>query len=217
MIPRTTQTNQLASTQYDYLFKIKVEGTFAVGKTSTILRYVEDKFSNNYNQVTIGADFRIKTVNYDNKVIKLQLWDVAGSDRFRPFSGMSYRGCHGVFLMYDITDRASFEAIENYMPDIQRYAPQYCITILVGNKIDLNRARTVSFDEGAQLAEKLGLPFFEISAKTGDGVEESMNELISLMKKASEGKIEKKDQKDPTYIERLQKEYCTEKKQSTCL
>ena len=120
-------------------------------------------------------------------------------------------------VIYDVTNRDSLWEAESQLSNIQKFAPQYCITILVGNKIDLNHARTVSFDEGAQLAEKLGLPFFEISAKTGDGVEESMNELISLMKKASEGKIEKKDQKDPTYIERLQKEYCTEKKQSTCL
>ena len=100
------------------------------------------------------------------------------------------------------------------MSDIQRFVSEDRITILVGNKIDAEEARTVSFDEGAQLAEKPGLPFFEISAKTVDGVEKAMNELISLMTKASEGKNLTKCSTD---IKKLKTRYCTESKQRTCL
>ena len=216
MISRPNSTQN-----HDYLFNIRVEGHSGIGKTSTITSYIDSYFPNNYNQPTIstiGVDFRTTTVNLDNKVMKLLIWDTPGSGRFQPFPGMNYRGCHGVLLMYDITNYSSFQAIENYLEGIRKYAPEYCLTILVGNKVDVEHRRTVSFDEGAQLAEKLGLPFFEISAKTGDGVEAAMNELVALLKKGSEeGNINRKDPKEPTSIEKLKKEYCTESKQSTCL
>ena len=87
MIPRATQTSQLLPT-HDYVFNIILEGAFGVGKTSTSSRYVEGRFSDDYISPTIGMEFRTKTVNYDNKVIKLHLWTLLDRDR----------GCHRVLL-----------------------------------------------------------------------------------------------------------------------
>lgn len=201
----------------DYLFKVRIDGAPRVGKTALNERYLDGNFSNGDPRMTFIADFRIKTVNFDDKTIKLQLWDRSGAEKYGPITGFHYRGCCGVLLVYDVTNRSTFEAIENYIPKIQQYATESCITVLCGNKMDLKQERIVSFDEGAQFAEKLGMPFFEISAKTGSGVYEAFDKLISLMIKTGNGKIEKKEPKDATNIQGLQKDYCTENKKNSCL
>ena len=96
---------------YDHFFKILLVGDACVGKTSLLIRFSEDIFSQMYN-MTIGIDFRTKIVVHNGERIKLQLWDTAGQERYRTITQAYYRGSHGVLVVYDVTSRSSFEHIK---------------------------------------------------------------------------------------------------------
>ena len=97
---------------YDYLFKLLLIGDSGVGKSSLLLRFSDDTYDTNFNS-TIGVDFKIKTVDLDGKVVKLQIWDTAGQERFRTITCSYYRGAHGIIIVYDVTDTESFDNVKN--------------------------------------------------------------------------------------------------------
>lgn len=93
--------------KYDYMSKLVIVGDAAVGKTNILLRLTEDHFRLLHNS-TIGVDFKIKTLQVDNKKIKFTIWDTAGQDRFRTITQNYYRGSDGVIFTYSISDKNSF-------------------------------------------------------------------------------------------------------------
>ncbi len=97
--------------EFDALYKIVLIGESNTGKTSMLLRFADNIFTENY-LCTIGVDFKIRTLKLDNKIIKMQIWDTAGQERFRSISHAYYRNSHGCVAVYDICNRASFESIE---------------------------------------------------------------------------------------------------------
>eukprot|EP00829_Urostomides_striatus_P006655 TRINITY_DN1722_c0_g1_i1.p1 TRINITY_DN1722_c0_g1~~TRINITY_DN1722_c0_g1_i1.p1 ORF type:complete len:188 (+),score=64.68 TRINITY_DN1722_c0_g1_i1:53-616(+) len=99
------------------------------------------------------------------KDVKLQIWDTAGQDRFRSITGTYYKGAHGIIIVYDVTDRYSFNEIEKWMGQVDKLAPENCVKILVGNKCDLNEKRVVTTDEGKSAAASYNMKYFETSAK----------------------------------------------------
>ena len=127
--------------EYDYLFKILLIGDSGVGKSSVLGRFVDKVFTDTYIS-TIGVDFKIRTLNIDGKAVKLQIWDTAGQERFRTITTSYYRGVHAVILVYDVTDILSFNNISNWLKEVQRYAPDNAIKLLIGNKCDLVRKYT---------------------------------------------------------------------------
>lgn len=124
-------------------------------------------------QTTIGIDFKIKNVDIDGTRIKLQIWDTAGQERFRTITTSYFRGAQGILLVYDVTDRRSFESIRNWISQIQQHADVHVNKILVGNKCDMLDDKVVSTEEAMKLAKEFGIEFFECSAKNdihvGDG------------------------------------------------
>lgn len=148
---------------YDLLFKILVIGDSGVGKSCILLRFVDKTFTETYIS-TIGVDFRIKTVELDNKVIKLQIWDTAGQERFRTITSSYYHGAHGIVIVYDITDEQSFENIRQWIREIRRYAGEHVVKLLVGNKSELDSKRCVSAEEARNLANMEDMDFLEVSA-----------------------------------------------------
>merc|ERR1712060_329581 len=120
---------------------------------------------------TIGVDFRFKTIPVDKKTIKLQIWDTAGQERFRTITSAYYRGADGIILVYDTCDRESFNHIDDWLDEVNRYVNESTCKILVGNKCDLTNERQVSTEEAKKKAEDLGLAFMETSAKDATNVE----------------------------------------------
>ena len=171
--------------EYDYLFKILIIGDSSVGKSCMLLRFADDIFNDTYIS-TIGVDFKIRTIDHNNKTIKLQIWDTAGQERFRTITSSYYRGAHAIIVVYDITDKDSFEHIKAWMCECDRYASETVIKLLVGNKCDIGEKRQVAYEQGVELAHQFGLKFLETSAKSNINIEKAFRtvaeELCDFMK-----------------------------------
>ena len=157
---------------YDYLFKTLIIGNSCVGKSNILLRFSENVFHESFLP-TIGVDFKIKNVDVNDKLVKLHIWDTAGQERFKTITATYYKGAHGIILVYDITDRQSFQDIDNWLGEIQAHANPNVAKLLIGNKCDLENERAVSAQEGREYAESLGMNFLETSAKNKINIEET--------------------------------------------
>ena len=165
---------------YDFIFKVLLLGNSDVGKSSLLLRYVDSVWSDTFVP-TIGVDFKVKTIEIGGKKVKLQIWDTAGQERFRTVVSTYFRGAHGIFLIYDITNRDSFKNLENWLIEIEKNASENVLKILIGNKNDLEDERDISPDEGKSFANRNGMQFIETSAKMNTNVNEAFETLGKLM------------------------------------
>jgi small GTP-binding protein len=169
--------NNNSTNYYDFIYKILLLGDSSVGKTCFLLRYADDTFNDNHIS-TIGLDYRLKMVNLDNdKIVKMQIWDTAGQDRFRAITKNYYKGAHGIILMYDITSQVSFNNIKNWVSQIKENTSDKVKIVLVGNKCDIENQRKIPTEEGEKLAKEYSLKFFETSAKKNICIEETFGYL----------------------------------------
>ena len=155
---------------YDYLLKYIIIGDAAVGKSNLLLRFAQNDFKNEY-QLTIGVEFGAKNIDINNKKFRLQIWDTAGQENYRSITRAYYKNSVCAILVYDISNRDSFDHISNWIEDCLAQSPKTVFMVLVGNKSDLNDNRKVSFQEGQDMARNNNMMFFETSAKTGENVE----------------------------------------------
>ena len=159
----------MAEEEYDFIFKVLLIGNSDVGKSSLILRYVDQRWSDTFVP-TIGVDFKIKTLMVDNKKIKMQIWDTAGQERFKTVISSYFKGSHGIFVIYDITNRDSFKNLESWLSEIEKHANPNVLKILIGNKNDLEENRYIKTEEGQAFANRNGMQFIETSAKMNTNV-----------------------------------------------
>ena len=115
---------------------------------------------------------KYKTTNSNNQITIIFQWDTAGQERFRTITTSYYKGAQGIILVYDITDAESFENVKNWMTEIDRFAKEGVLRVLVGNKCDLEDKRQVPTNKGKELADNFGITFIETSAKDTVNIEE---------------------------------------------
>ena len=162
----------------EFLYKILLLGDSSVGKTCFLMRYTDNTFQE-IHMSTIGLDYKLKNVQLDDgKMVKIQIWDTAGQDRFRSITKNYYKGAHGIILIYDITNQKTFENVKNWINQIKEEVSNKVTIILVGNKIDDEDHRVVSTEQGEKMANDFGLMFFECSAKSGVNIDSTFNELV---------------------------------------
>ena len=201
---------------YDYLFKVLLIGNSSVGKSSLLLRFVDNQW-NDLFVPTIGVDFKIRTMEIDNKNVKLQIWDTAGQERFKNITASYYRGAHGIFVVYDISDTESFKNINNWLIEIEKNANKNVYKILVGNKCDLEDKRTVSYQQGKELAETYGMQFIETSAKSNTNVDEAFQLLgREVMKMSLNDKEKNFGNKNKMKLDKKTEDIVFQQKQGCC-
>lgn len=191
-------------------YKVLLLGDSGCGKTCVMMRYCNNSFSASFI-TTIGIDFKIKIVGDT----KLQIWDTAGQERFRTITESYYKHTNAVIIMYDITDKDTFDNIHYWIKQITKsiYSQDNVVKILVGNKTDLNDQRIISFDEGFELAKKYDMPFFETSAKNGDNVDNLFDKIV---KDLNDHNNHNKKTQNSEKIKINQNHLLFDKKQSCC-
>ena len=134
-----------------------------------MLQFTEDKFREKH-EITIGVEFASKTIELNNKLIKIQIWDTAGHEAFQSITRTYYKGAVGALLVYDITNKESFFHCQNWLNELKENGDKDVVVILVGNKCDLEKDRQVKKQEGEEFAESNNLFFLETSAKEGKNI-----------------------------------------------
>jgi len=168
---------------YDYLFKLLLIGDSGVGKSCLLLRFAEDAFTESYLS-TIGVDFKIRTIESEGKMLKLQIWDTAGQERFRTISQAYYRGAHGIAVVYDVTDNETFEHVKGWLMEVNKHASGNVRKLLIGNKSDLVEKKVVEYSLAQKFADEQGIAFVETSAKNSTNVEQA---FLALAKQIRDG------------------------------
>ncbi|XP_050666626.1 ras-related protein Rab-37 isoform X1 [Leptidea sinapis] len=165
------ETNGKQEARFDAFGKVMLLGDSGVGKTCMLVRFRDGTFlAGNYIS-TVGIDFRNKVVTVDSVKVKLQIWDTAGQERFRSVTHAYYRDAHALLLLYDVTNKTSFDNIRAWLGEIREYAQDDVVIMLLGNKSDSGLERAVRREEGQRLAREYQVAFMETSAKTGLNVE----------------------------------------------
>jgi Ras-related protein Rab-1A len=168
--------------EYNYFFKLLLIGDSGVGKSCLLLRFADDNYTESFIS-TIGVDFKVRTIELDSSVIKLQIWDTAGQERFRTVTSSYYRGAHGIIVVYDVTERESFESVPSWFKDIERFASSRNVKkLVIGNKSDLGTKKVVTFEEGKAIADSYGVKFLEVSAKSSTNVEVAFTTMAGEIK-----------------------------------
>ena len=189
----------------ELLFKLVIIGDSSTGKTSLLRRYCDNTFDENY-KCTVGVDFQIKVLKMlDQRIVRLQIWDTAGQDRFKVMTKSYYRNAKGCLIIYDITRKETFENVKTWTEQYSQTNPEGRRSMMIlGNKKDLEDQRQITTEEGKALADELECNFQEVSAKEGgEEIEELFFKLAETLlkqsdeKKATESKTTETKSKEP--------------------
>ncbi|XP_074116068.1 ras-related protein Rab-37 isoform X3 [Cotesia typhae] len=170
----------------DTAHKTILLGDSGVGKTSLLVQFDTGSFSGNF-AATVGIGFTNKVVNVGDTRIKLQIWDTAGQERFRSVTHAYYRDAHALLLLYDVTNKTSYDNIRAWLGEIREYAQNDVVIMLLGNKSDCGNERVIKIEDGKRLADEYQVPFMETSAKTGLNVELAFLAIAKQLKARKSG------------------------------
>jgi len=187
----------------EYVYKILVVGDLGCGKTSFIHRYVNKVFSNVY-RATIGVDFALKTLKWDAKTsIRLQLWDIAGQERFGHMTRVYYKEAVGAMIVFDVTREKTFQAVTKWKQDIDDNLAEHGVgipVVLLANKIDLAEEPVDKEMMDRFCKENKFIGWFETSAKDNVNIDAAGNFLVEHILKHDPKSQRDKEQKDPTIV-----------------
>ena len=159
---------------YNYLLKFIIIGDPAVGKSNILLKYVHNKFVNEY-QSTVGVEFGAKNIDIEGQTFRIQIWDTTGQENFRCLTRSYFKNSVCAIITYDITNKQSFDNIQDWINEVRNQVSNKVLLVLVGNKIDLEKERIVNYDEGKKFAEDNDMLFIETSALNGNGINQLFN------------------------------------------
>ena len=203
--------------EYDYLFKLILVGDSYVGKTNILSKYIKDEFNLN-TKSTVGVEFGTKILKIEDKIIKAQIWDTAGQERYKSITSTYYKGAKGAFIIYDITNRLTFESVDKWIQDLNLNSDKNITLLLIGNKKDLADKREVTTEEGEEKAKSFGLAFLETSALTGENIDKVFDYILKEV--FTKITIEKKNSGEIDYInigKNIEINDQTEKTSTCCL
>ncbi|XP_030372194.1 ras-related protein Rab-26 isoform X2 [Scaptodrosophila lebanonensis] len=158
-------------------------GDSGVGKTSFLVKYNTGEFRLGSFSATVGIALTNKVVVVDGTRVKLQIWDTAGQERFRSVTHAYYRDAHALLLLYDVTNKTTYDNIRAWLGEIREYAQEDVVIVLIGNKADCGSSeRQVKREDGERLGREHNVPFMETSAKTGLNVELAFTAVARQLK-----------------------------------
>jgi len=158
----------------DHVLKFVVVGDSGVGKSSLLTRFINGQWLPIPNS-TIGIDFHIKTYNINGKKIQMQFWDTAGQERYRSLTCSYFRNAVAILIIYDVANTKTLENVDNWLECIYHCGANPLL-YLIGNKNDMEEA---NIDEVLNMANIYNMPAYMVSAKTGDMVDETFNQIIN--------------------------------------
>ena len=168
---------KMESEPISLILNIIIIGDAGVGKTNLLSQYI-NKIFNEDTRPTIGADYSIKVHQLQKKKINVRFWDTAGQEKYRAISKKFYKDAHGVILVYDVTNKDSFDYLQNWKKEIEENCKENVVVMLIGNKLDLVEDKEVSEENGKGFAKDNGYFFLETSAKKDQGVNEAFELVI---------------------------------------
>ena len=163
--------------QEDLLFKIILVGDCAVGKSNILSRYIHNEF-NKESKTTIGVELSSKSYQVDNKIIKINIWDTVGQERFTSLTSAYYKGAQGALIVYDITRQNTFDNISKWYKELKTKIASNINVILLGNKSDLSLLRKVTYEKAKEKANLLNVKLYETSALDANNINEAFRQLI---------------------------------------
>ena len=175
--------------KYEYIFKIILIGSSSVGKSSILQRYIQKVFNESYS-CTIGVDFFMKSLDIGDKSIKMQLWDTAGTEKFRSITTGYYRGANAAFIVFDLTSKQSFECLNEWIENYYKFSDPNSEknVVLIGNKCDLVDRREITQEEIDKFIKDNNIMYYETSAKTGQNIDECFYFIAEKLVKEFENK-----------------------------
>ena len=188
-------------------FQLILLGDIAVGKSSLLRRYIDDSFTSEYF-CTVGVEYNVKTQSVDNSIADFRIWDTCGEEKYRAITRQYYAKCDGIILVFDLTNKESFNNLEFWFADIKTNAPEDPVIAVVGNKKDLNGSiKLDSNDIKGYLSKKDCNLYYESSALTGEGVVEIFQDMAKiLLEKKKDMIIKRKEKEELKKLKKLEEQ-----------
>ena len=186
-------------------FKVVLVGESGVGKTSIITQFIDQTFQEDI-QSTTGGTFSTKSVVCDGgKVLKFEIWDTAGQEKYRSLTTMFYKDANAAVMVYDVTRKESFDELKNYWSgQIRDSSPENIILAIAGNKSDLIEHEVVDEGEARDFAKELGAIFVSTSAKNSEGINNLFEEIAKKYTGSSKITIKEDFEDEPHEQEQQQ-------------
>ena len=199
-----------------YIMKILTLGDVSVGKSSIVLRYSDNKFNETWLS-TIGVDSKRKIVKIKGEKVKVSIWDTAGQEKFQNIVKQYYNGANGVLLIYDITNEKSFRKVDFWYKDLKESVNLDVIhACLVGNKIDLKDNRKIEKEVAQKYADENNLPYYEVSAKSGEGIKKMFEDVTNKIMDKILKNIETEEKEEKLKTSFLNRESFAPKEKKCC-
>ena len=166
---------------YDDKCQLLIIGNSIVGKTSILTKYTSKSYTESY-VATVGLDFFTKDETIDNKIIRIKIWDTAGQERYKAITKCFFQRAQGIIIVFDVTNKRSFDDLKMWIDSINSQSKltedlENMPIIIIGNKIDLPK-RVIDKETALNFAKEQNLDYYETSAKTGEGIDNAIKELV---------------------------------------